>query len=164
MLSVVVLEKSLGSPLDCMEIKRVHHEGNQPWIFIGRTDAETEASVLWPPDMKSQFTGKDPDAGKDIRQEKEMTEDVVVGWHHWLNGQEFEQALRDGEKQGSLVCCTPWSRKESDTTEWLYNNDSCQKSSFPEANLIPHTLPNLMALENFLKYISFIDSFIHLAA
>ena len=162
MLWVVVLEKSLGSLLDCMEIKWVNHEGNQPWIFIGRTDAETEASVLWPPDMKSQLTGKDPDAGKDRRQE-EMTEAVVVGWHHWLNRQEFEQAPRDGEKQGSLACCTPWSCKESDTTERLYY-DSCEKSSFPEANLIPHTLPNLMALENFLKYISFIDSFIPLAA
>ena len=157
-----MLEKTLESPLDWKEIKPVNPKGNQSRIFIGRAVAEGEAPILWPPEAQSSLTGKDPDAGKDRRQE-EMTEDVVVGWHHWLNRQEFEQAPRDGEKQGSLACCTPWSCKESDTTERLYY-DSCEKSSFPEANLIPHTLPNLMALENFLKYISFIDSFIPLAA
>ena len=86
-------------------------------MFIGRTDAEAEAPILWPPDAKSQLTGKDPDAGKDWRQEeKGMTEDEMVGWHHRLNGHEFEQTLEDSEGQGSLVCCSPWGGKELDTT------------------------------------------------
>ena len=114
----VVLEKSLESPLDCKEIKPVNTKGNQSWILIGRTDAE--ASILWPPDVKKWLLGKDPDAGKDWRQEeKGMTEDEMVGWHHWLDGHEFEQARGDGDGQGSLSCCSPWGHKESDTTEWL---------------------------------------------
>ena len=105
----VVLEKSLESPLDCREFQPVHPKGNQSWIFIGRTDAEAEAPILWPPDVKNWFTGKDPDTGKDWRQEEMgMTEDEMVGWHDWLNGHEFEQAPGDGEGQGSLVCCSPW--------------------------------------------------------
>ena len=88
----VVLEKTLENLMDC-KIKSVNPKGNQSWIFIGRTDAEAEALILWPPDAKSQFTGKDPDAGQDWRQEeKGMTEDEMVGWHHWFNGHEFEQA------------------------------------------------------------------------
>ena len=88
----LALEKILESPLDSKEIKPVNSKGNQSWIFIGRTDAEAEAPILWPPDAKSWLTGKDPDAGKDWRQEeKGMTEDKMVGWHHWLNGHEFEQ-------------------------------------------------------------------------
>ena len=95
----VVLEKTLESPLDCKEIKPVNLKGNQSWIFIGRTDAKAEAPILWPPDMKNWLTGKDPDAGKDWRQEeKGMTEDEMVGWHHWLSGHEFEQALGCGEE------------------------------------------------------------------
>ena len=87
----MVLEKTLESPLDCKEIQLVHSKGNQSWVFIGMTDAEAEAPILCPPDAKSQLTGKDPDAGKDWRQEeKGMTEDEVVGWHHWLSGNEFE--------------------------------------------------------------------------
>ena len=87
----LVLEKTLESPLDSKEIQTVHPKGNQPWIFIGRTDAETEAPILWPPDVKSWLTGKDPDAGKDWGQEeKGVTEDEMVVWHHWLNGHEFE--------------------------------------------------------------------------
>ena len=87
----VVLEKTLESPLDSKEIKLVSPKGNQSWIFIGRADAETEVPIIWPPDVKSQFIRKDPDAGRDWRQEeKEMTEDEMVGWHHWLNGHEFE--------------------------------------------------------------------------
>ena len=87
----VVLEKTLESPLDCKEIQPVHHKGNQSWIFIGRKDAEAEASILWPPDSKNQLIGKDPDAGKDQRwEEKGTTEDEMIGWHHWLNGHEFE--------------------------------------------------------------------------
>ena len=114
---IVVLEKTLESPLDCKEIKPVSPKGNQSWIFIGRTDAE--APILWPPDGKSWLIWKDPDAGKDWRQEKGMTEDEIVGWHHWLDGHEFEQALGGGDGQGSLVCCSPWGLKESNMTEGL---------------------------------------------
>ena len=96
-----VLEKTPESPLDCKEIKPVSPKGNQPWIFITRTDAEAEVPVLWPPDTKSQLIGKDPDAGKDWRQEKGTTEDEMIGWHHQLNGHEFEQTLRDSEGQGA---------------------------------------------------------------
>ena len=108
----VVLEKTLESPLDCKEIKPAHPKGNRSWVFIGRTDAEAEAPILWPPDAKSQLTGKDPDAGKDRRQEEMgMTEDEMVGWYHWLNGHEFEQTLGDGEGQGNLACWGPWGRR-----------------------------------------------------
>ena len=104
----VVLEKTLESPLDCKEIKPVNPKGNQPWIFIGRTDAKAEAPILWLPEVKSQLIGKDPDIGKDWRQEeKGAAEDEMVGWHHWLNGHEFEQTQGDGEGQGSLACCSP---------------------------------------------------------
>ena len=121
----VVLEKTLESPLDCREIKPVSPNRNQSWIFIGRTDAEAEAPIVWPPDAKSWLIGKDPDAGKDWRQEeKGMTENEMVGWHHWLDGREFEQAPVDSEGEGSLVCCSPWGHKESDMTEQL-NNDYC---------------------------------------
>ena len=98
----------LKSPLDSKEIKPVHPKGNQPWIFTGRTDAKAEAPILCPPDAKSQLTGKDPDAGKNWgHEEKGETEGEMVGWHHWLNGHEFEQTPGDGEGQGSLVCCSP---------------------------------------------------------
>ena len=114
----VVLEKTLESPLDCKEIQPVHPKGDQYWIFIGRTDAEAKTLILWPPDVKNGLIWKDPDAGKDWRQEeKGMTEGKMVGWHHQLNGHEFEQALGVGEGQGSLVCCSPWGRKELDMTE-----------------------------------------------
>ena len=105
--------------LDCKEIKPVHPKGDQPWIFIGRTDAEAEAPIFWPPDEKSWFIRKDLDAGKDWRQEKGMTEDGMVGWHHRLDGHEFEQAPGVGEGQGSLACCGPRGCKESDATERL---------------------------------------------
>ena len=116
----VVLEKTLESSLDCKETKPVNCKGNQSWIFIGRTDAEGEAPILWPPDAKNWLIGKDPDAGKDWRQEeKEKTEDEMVGWPHWLSGHEFEQAPGVGDGQGSLACCNPWSCKESYMTERL---------------------------------------------
>ena len=119
----MVLEKTLESPLDCKKIQPVHPKGDQSWVFIGRTDAEAEAPILWPPDVKSQLTGKDPDAGKDrIQEEKGMTEDEMVGWHHRLNGHEFGQAPGDGEGQGSLVCCSPWGCKELDMTKRLNSN------------------------------------------
>ena len=108
----------IGSHLDSKEIKPFNPKGNQSWIFIGRTDTETEAPILWPPDVKNWLIGKDPDAGKDWRQdEKGTTENKLVGWHHWLKIHEFEQALGAGDGQGSLVCCSPWGSKESDMTE-----------------------------------------------
>ena len=116
----VVLEKILESPLDWKEILPVHPKGNQSWIFIGRTDAEAETLIHWPPDVKNWLIGKDPDAGKDWRrEEKGTTEDEMVGWHHRLNGHEFEQAPGAGEGQGKLAGCSPWNCKESDTTERL---------------------------------------------
>ena len=107
-----MLEKTLERPLDCKEIKPVNPKGNQSWIFIGRTDAEAEAPILWPPDVKDWLTGKDPDAGQDWRQEeKGMTEDEMTGRHHRLKGREFEQALRVGDGQGILAYCSPWGRR-----------------------------------------------------
>ena len=119
----VVLEKTLESPLDCKETKPVHPKGNQSWIFLGRTDAEVKTPILWPPDAKNWLFRKDPDAEKDWRhEEKGTTEDEMVGWHHWLNGRQFEQALGDGWGQGSLECYHPWGHKESDTNERPNNN------------------------------------------
>ena len=116
----VVLEKTLESPLDSKEIKLVNPKGNQSWIFIARPDAEGETSIPWPPDVKNWLNGKDPEARKDWRQEeKGTTEDKMVGWHHWLNGYEFEQVPGVGDGQGSRACCSPSGRKELDITEWL---------------------------------------------
>ena len=113
----VVLEKTLESPLDWKEIKPVHPKGNQSWIFIGKTDAEAEAPILWPPDVTSQLIAKVTDAGKDWKQEEKwMAEDEMVGWHHQLNGYKFEQALGDGKGQGSLLCSSTWGGKEFDMT------------------------------------------------
>ena len=120
----VVLEKTLESPLDCQEVQPVHSKGNLSWIFTGRTDAEAEAPILWPLDAKNWLIWKDPDAGKDwVQEEKGVTEDEMVAWHHWLNGHEFEQTPGDSEGQGNLACCSPWGQKESDTTEWLNNSN-----------------------------------------
>ena len=111
-------------PLDCKEIQPVNPKGNQSWIFIGRIDAEAETPILLPPDVKNWLIGKDPDAGKDWRQEeKGTTEDEMVGWHHWLDGHEFEKALGVGDEQGVLAYCSPWGCKELDTTEWLNLTD-----------------------------------------
>ena len=119
----VVLEKILESPLDCKKIKPVNPIGHQPWTFIGRTDAKTVAPILWPPDAKSCLIRKDPDAGRYWRQEeKGMTEDEMVGWHHQLNEHEFEQALGVGDEQGRRACCSSRGCKELDTTEWLNSN------------------------------------------
>ena len=104
-------------------IKPDNPKGNQSWIFMGRTDNEAKTRVLWPLDVTRQLTEKDPDAREDWRhEEKWTTEDEMVGWHHWLNGHEFEQTLGDSERQGSLVCCSPGC-KESNMTEWLNNNN-----------------------------------------
>ena len=112
--------RRLESPLDCKKIQPVHPKGDQSWVFIGGTDAEAETSILWSPDMKSWLIWKDPDAGRDWRREKKgTTEDEMVGWHHWLNGRAFLQALGVGDGQGGLACCDPWGREESDTTERL---------------------------------------------
>ena len=101
--------RTLGSPLDCKEIKPVNPKGNQPWIFMGRTNDKTEAPILWWLDVKSWLTGKDLDTKKVWRQEdKGATEDETVGWHHWLHGHEFEQAPGVGDGHRSLVCCNPW--------------------------------------------------------
>ena len=117
----VMLEKTLESPLDCKEIHPVHPKGDQSWIFIGRTDAEAETPILWPPGAKNWLIGKDPDAGKDLGQEEKVTtEDEMDGWHYRFDGHEFEQALAFGDVQGSLACCTSWGPKESDMTEQVY--------------------------------------------
>ena len=112
----VVLETTLESPLDSKENKPVHPKENQAWIFFGRTDAEAEAPILWPPVVKHRLIGKDFDAGKGWRwEEKRAAEDEMVGWHHQLNGHESEQALGDSGGQRSLACCIPWGHKEADT-------------------------------------------------
>ena len=112
----VRLEKTLESPLE-RKIKPVNPKGSQPWKFIGRTDSEAAAPILWSPVGKSRLSRTLSDAGKNWRQEeKRVTEDEMVGWHHWLNGHEFEQTLRENEGQGSLVCCSSWGGKELDTT------------------------------------------------
>ena len=114
----LVLEKTLESPLDCKEIQPVHLKGDQSWVFIGRTDAEAETSILWPTDVKSWLIGKDPDVGRDWGQEeKGRTEDEMAGWHHRLSGHEFEWTPGVGDGQGGLACCDSWGCKESDTTE-----------------------------------------------
>ena len=114
-----VVLKSLESPLDCKGVKPVNPKGNQSWIFIGRTDVEAETAILWSPDVKNWLIAKDPDAGQDWRREEmEMTEDEMVGGLHWLDGHEFDQAPRDGEGQGSLACCGPWSHKELEKSDW----------------------------------------------
>ena len=126
----VVMEKTLECPFDCKEIQPVHPIQNQSWIFFGRTVAEAETPILWPPDAKNWLIGKDCGAGKDRRQEEMgMTEDEMVGWHHWLNGHEFEQAPGDGDGQGSLVSCSPWGIKESDRPEKLNWIDHFTKHS-----------------------------------
>ena len=116
----VVLEKTLESSLDCKEIQPVHSKGDQPWDFFGKNDAKAETPVLWPPHAKSWLIGKDSDAGSDWGQEeKGMTEDEMAGWHHWLDGHDFEWTPGIGDGEGGLVCCDSWGRKESDMTEQL---------------------------------------------
>ena len=120
-----VLEKTLESPLNLKEIQPVHPKGNQSWVFIGRTDAESETRVLWPPDVNSWLIWKDPHAGKDWRWEvKGTTEDEMVGWRHWLSGHEFEETLGAGDGEGGLACCSPWGHRVGhdwtiELTDWL---------------------------------------------
>ena len=116
----MVLEKTLESPLDCKEIQPVYSEGDQSWVFFGRTHAKAETLILWPPHAKSWLIGKDPDAGRDWGQEdKGMIEDEMTGWHHWLDEHEFGWTPGVGDGQGGLACCYSWGRKELDTTEWM---------------------------------------------
>ena len=128
-LETVVLEKTLESPLDCKQIKPVNPKGNQSWIFIGRTGAEAEAPILWPPAAKSWLTGKDPDSGKDWGQkEKRATEDKMDSEHHQLNGHELDLTWGDSKGQGSLACYSPWVCKELDITateQQLFSTSYC---------------------------------------
>ena len=121
---IAVQEKTLECPLDCREIKPVNPKGNQHWICIGKTNAEAEAPILQVPNVKNWLIWKDPDAEKDWRwEEKGMTEDEMAGWHHRLNGHEFEQTPGDSEGQRNLAYCSPWGHKEPDITSWLNNNN-----------------------------------------
>ena len=125
---LMLLNYTVGEDSNCKEIKPVNPKGNQSWIFFGRTDAETGAPILWPPDAKNCLIGKDPDAGKDWRrEEKGTTEDEMVAWHHRLDGHEFDQALRVGNRQGSLAYCSSWGAKSQ-----------TQLSSWTELILIHH--------------------------
>ena len=132
-------ELTLASPLDCKEIQPVHSKGDQSWVFFGRTDAKAETPVLWSPHAKSWLIGKNPDAGRDWEQEeKGTTEDEMAGWHHWLDGREFEWTSGVGDGQGSLVCCNSCGHKESDMTEqlnWTELNWNCKHIWF---NLSTH--------------------------
>ena len=130
-----MLEKTLESPLDWKEIKQVNPKWNQSWIVIGSTDSEAEAPILCPPDGNNWLIGKDCDAGEDWRQEKRTIEDEMVGGHHWHNGHELGQALGVGDRQWSLACCSPWGRKESDTTKQV--NWTEWKSAVQNASLSP---------------------------
>ena len=127
----------LRVPLDCKEIQPVHPKGDQSWVFIGGTDVEAETPIFWPPHVKSWLIGKDSDAGRDWGQEeKGMTEDEMAGWHHWLDGHEFEWTPGVVDRQGGLACCDSWGRKESDTTEWL--NWTCSNPDYFEAIQMYH--------------------------
>ena len=121
--------RRLKSPMDCKEIQPVHSKEDQSWVFFGRNDAKAETPVLWPPHAKSWLIGKDPDAGRDWGQEeKGMTEDEMAGWHHRLDGHEFEWTPGVGDGQGGLACCDSRGRKESDTTERLNWTDWTETS------------------------------------
>ena len=127
----VVLDKTLESPLDCKEIQSVHSK-DQPWVFFGKNDTKAETLILWPPHAKSWLIGKDSDAGRDWGQEKKgTTEDEMAGWHHQLDGREFDWTLGVGDGQGGLECCNSWGHKELDTTEWL-NWTEMKKQSVQE--------------------------------
>ena len=131
------VRETLEIPLNCKDIQPVHPKGNRSWIFIGRTDAEAETPILWPSDVKNLLVGKDPDAGKDWRQEeKGMTEEEMVGWHHQLNGHESEWTPGVGDGQGGLACCSPCGGKESDTTERLNWTELTEIQKFLPSHLL----------------------------
>ena len=136
----VVLEKTLESPLDCKEIQPVHSEGNQSWVFFGRTDAKAATPVLWPPHAKSWLIGKDSDAGRDWGQEeKGTTEDEMAGWHHQLDGHEFEWTPRVGDGQGGLACCNSWGHKSRAPTPVFLPGESQGWRSLVGCRLWGHT-------------------------
>ena len=142
MLWTVVLDKTLESPLDFKEIQPVDPTWNQPWIFIGRTDAEAEIPILWPPEAKNWLIGKDPDAGKDWRQEETgMTEDEMVGWHHWLDGHEFEQAPGVGDGQGGLAAVHGVAKSRTQLSDWTELNWTLSDvfTEVPPLDILPHT-------------------------
>ena len=155
-----MLEKTLESALDSKEIQPVYPKGNQSWIFIGRTDAETP--ILWLPDAKTWLIGKDPDAGKDWRQEEKGKTGKMVGWHHLLNRHEFEQTLKVGDGQGGLAYCSPWGWKESDMTEWLnwtelnisehWKNSALVKKSAESIGIYMEKMPLYLHLKHFLWF------------
>ena len=154
---IVVLEKTLESPLDCKEIQPGNPRGNQLWIFIGRTDAEAETLILWPPDAKNWLIGKDLDAGKDWGQEEKVTKvDKMVGWHRLLNEYEFEQTTGDSEGQGSLECWSPLGHKELDMTWWVNINNKPYLSL--RSRFINQTVKSAFLL-TFLKVISKLNIF-----
>ena len=152
-----MLEKTLESPLDCKESQSVHRKGNQSWIFIGRTDAEAEHPIFWPPNRKNWLTGKDPHARKDWRQEeKGTTEDERAGWYHWLDGCASEWTLGVGDGQGGMVCCSPWGSQKVRhdwTTElnWLFPTCSHVWLSLISAPFLDmlNTLGCLLCLDRF---------------
>ena len=136
----VVLEKTLESPLDWKEIQPVHSEGNQSWVFFGRTDAKAATPVLWPPHVKSWLIGKDSDAGRDWGQEeKGTTEDEMAGWHHQLDGHEFEWTPRVGDGQGGLACCNSWGHKSRAPTPVFLPGESQGWRSLVGCRLWGHT-------------------------
>ena len=143
LLNCGVEEDSYESLLDCKEILPVHPKGDQSWIFTGRAEAETP--ILWPPDSKSWLICKDSDAGKDWRrEEKGTTADETVGWHHWLDGHEYEQALGVGDGQGSLSCFSPWGCKESYATEllnWLTGQYPQEEEMAAHSNILAWIIP-----------------------
>ena len=140
----VVLEKTLESPLDCKEIQPINLKGNQSWIFTGRTDVEAETPILWPPDVKNWVTWKDPDAGKDWRQEeKGTTEDEIVGWHYQLNGHEFDSTPGVGDGQGRLACCCPWGLRVGH--DWVTELNWTESQGL--TSLIAHLVKNLPAVQ-----------------
>ena len=142
----VVLEKTLESPLDCKEIKPVNPEGNQTWLFIGRTDAETETPILWPPDAKNWLTGKDPDAGKDWKhKEKGTTEAEMAGWHHRL-----EQAPGVGNGQGSLTCCSPWGQRVGQ--DWVTEQQQNKVQVYYILAVLCPSFPNVHCIETTVSY------------
>ena len=143
----VVLEKTLEGPLDCKEIQPVHPKGDQSWVFIGRTDAEAETPILWPPDVKSWLIWKDPDAGKDWGQaEKGTAEDEMIGWHHQLNGHGFGWTPGVGDGQGALACCGSWGCKGSDMTEQL-NWTELNNYNYVWASLVAQLVKNPPAMQ-----------------
>ena len=145
----VMLEKTLESPLDWKEIQPVHPKGDQSWVFIGRIDAEAETPILWPPDVKSWLIWKDSDSGKDWRwEEKETTEDVMAGRHHWLNGHEFELTLGVGDGQGGLACCNPWVTKSwTQLSNWTELNWSLFSFITPPDIFWPNLITDFLRIK-----------------